>query len=90
MKEKETWVQSVGWDDPLEKEMAIHSSILTWKILWTEALAGLQSMGLQRLGHDRAQIRTDFTIKIGFYHLHIKQFLLDISQIINYLFFPQY
>ena len=49
---QETWVQSVGWEDPLEKEMAIHSSILTWKIPWRKELAGLQSMGLQRLGHD--------------------------------------
>ena len=51
----ETWVQSLGslgQEDPLEKEMATHSSILAWKIPWTEELAGLQSMGWQRVGHD--------------------------------------
>ena len=51
----ETWVQSLGREDPLEKEMATHSSILAWKILWMEepgGLGGLQSMGSQRVGHD--------------------------------------
>ena len=43
----ETWVQSLGWEDPLEKEMANHSSILAWRIPWTEELGGLQSIGLQ-------------------------------------------
>ena len=47
-----TQVQSLGWDDPLEKEMATHSSILAWKIPRTEEPGGLQSMGLQRVGHD--------------------------------------
>ena len=46
------WVGFLGQEDPLEKEMATHSSILAWKILWTEELGGLQSMGLQRVGHD--------------------------------------
>ena len=49
---QEIWVQSLGWEDPLEKEMAIHSSILVWKISWTEEPGGLQSTGLQRVGHD--------------------------------------
>ena len=48
----ETWVQSLGWEDPLEKEMETHSSILAWRIPWMEEPAGLQSMGLQRVGHD--------------------------------------
>ena len=48
----ETWVQSLSWEDPLEKEMATHSSILAWKIPWTEEPGGLQSMGKQRVGHD--------------------------------------
>ena len=43
---------SLGWEDPLEKEMATHSSILVWKISWTEEPGGLQSMGSQRVGHD--------------------------------------
>ena len=42
---RETWVRSLGWEDPLEKEMATHSSILAWRIPWTEELGGLQSMG---------------------------------------------
>ena len=48
----ETWVQSLGWEDPLEKEMATHSSIFDWRIPWMEELSGLQSMGLQRVGND--------------------------------------
>ena len=49
---QETQVRSLGWEDPLEKEMVTHSSILAWKIAWTEELGGLQSMGSQRVGHD--------------------------------------
>ena len=49
---RETWVQSLGWEDLLEKEMATHSSILAWKILWTEEPGRQQSMGSQRVGHD--------------------------------------
>ena len=49
---QETCVQSLGWEDPLEKEVATHSSILAWKILWIEEPGRLQSMGSQRVGHD--------------------------------------
>ena len=49
---QETQVRSLGWEDPLEKEMATHSSTLAWKIAWTEEPGELQSMGLQRVGHD--------------------------------------
>ena len=49
---QETQVRSLGWEDPLEKEMATHSSILAWKISRTEEPGGLQSMGSQRVGHD--------------------------------------
>ena len=48
----ETWVQSLGWEDPLEKGMATHSSTLAWKIPWMEEPDRLQSMGLQRVGYD--------------------------------------
>ena len=48
----ETQVQSLGWEDPLEKEMAIHSSTIAWKIPWTEEPGRLQSMRWQRVGHD--------------------------------------
>ena len=49
---QETWVQSLGWEDPLGEAMATHSSILAWKIQWTEETDGLQSIGLQRVRHD--------------------------------------
>ena len=49
---QETWVQSLGWEDPLEKEMATHSRILAWRIPWTEEPGGLQSTGSQRVRHD--------------------------------------
>ena len=48
---QETWVQSLGREDPLQKRMATYSSILTWKIPWSEEPAGLHSMALQRVGH---------------------------------------
>ena len=49
---QETWVLSLGWGDPLEKGMTVHSSILAWRIPWTEEPGGMQSMGSQRVGHD--------------------------------------
>ena len=49
---QETWVPSLGWEDPLGKEMATHSGILAWKIPWSEEDGRLQSMGSQRVGHD--------------------------------------
>ena len=55
----ETWVRSLGQEEPLEEEMATHSSILAWKILWTEEPGGLQSMGSGRVGHDRVSTCTD-------------------------------
>ena len=48
---REIWVQSLGWEDLPEKEMATHFSILSWRIPWTEEPGGLQSMRLQRVGH---------------------------------------
>ena len=49
---RETRVRALGWEDPLEKEMAIHSSTIAWKNPWTEEPDRLQSMGSQRVGHD--------------------------------------
>ena len=49
---RETWVRSLGQEDPMEKEMAIHSSTLAWKIPWMEEPGRLKSMGLQRVGHN--------------------------------------
>ena len=51
---RETWIQSLGQEDPLEKEMATNSSTLAWRIPWTEEPGGLQSVGSQRVGHDWA------------------------------------
>jgi len=49
---QETWIRSLGWEDPLEKEMATHYNILVWRIPWTEEPGQLQPMGSQRVGHD--------------------------------------
>ena len=67
---QEIWVQSLGWEDPLEKEMATHSSALAWKITRIERSGWLQSMGSQRVGHDGA---TSLLLKAsrvgGFVHI---------------------
>ena len=55
---QETWIQSLGCEDPLEEEMATHFSVLAWEILWTEESYGLQFMGLQRVRHDIAFLYT--------------------------------
>ena len=52
LKTQKTCVRSLGWEDPLEKGMTIYSSILAWRIPWTEEPGGLQSTGSQRVGHD--------------------------------------
>ena len=57
---QETWVPSLDWEDPLEKEMAIHSRILAWKIPWMEELGRLQSIASQRVRHKRVASQ-DFT-----------------------------
>ena len=61
---QETQVQSLGWEDPLEKEMATYSSILAWRIPWTEEPGRLQSMGLQRVGHDWVTSFSLFTLAL--------------------------
>ena len=58
-----TWVQSLGWEDPLEKEMATHSSIITWRNTWTGEPGRLQTMGSQRVRHDWAT--NTFTIRFA-------------------------
>ena len=64
---QEMQVWSLGQEDPLEKEMANHSSILVWKIPWTEEAGGLQSMGLQRVGHDRQECSSLYQLLIFTY-----------------------
>ena len=60
---QETRVQFLSWEDPLEKEMATHSSILAWRIPWREELGRLKSMGSKRVGHDR--VTSHFVLCVG-------------------------
>ena len=69
----ETWVQSLGWEDTLQKGIATHSSILAWRISWTEEPGELQSMGFQGVGHDWAT--NTFTFNI---HTYIHTYLIHI------------
>ena len=62
---QETWIQSLGWEDPLGKGMATHSSILAWGIPWTEEPGGLPSMGLQRVGHDWVTNTNFYTLRLN-------------------------
>ena len=82
---QETWVQSLGWEDPLERRMATPSSILTWRITWTEEPGGLQSMGLQRVEHDWAT-NTHVCVRA---HTHTHTHMLISVQIkyLKFLFF---
>ena len=63
-----TQVQSLGWEDPLEKEMATHSSILAWEIPWTEEPGGLQSMGSQWVRHNWVTNAFTFLMNIACYY----------------------
>ena len=75
----ETWVRFLDWEDPLEKEMATHSSILAWEIPWTEEPGGLQPMGSQRVRHDLANEHT---------HTHIMPWMLHTKLTVDqYRFF---
>ena len=58
---QETQVQPLGWEDPMEKEMATLSSILAWRILWAEKAGGLHSMGSQRVGHEAREFQKTST-----------------------------
>ena len=69
---RETRVWSLGWEDSLEKEMATHSSTLAWKIPWTEDPGRLQSMGLQRVGHDWAT----WLLFTSYLYLHCRQWFI--------------
>ena len=82
---QETWVRSLGQEDPMEEEMATHSSILAWKIPWTEEPGRLQSMGSQRVRHDfvTEHALTLFNMNRGF-HL-LRAFAALHSKDISYL-----
>ena len=69
----ETWVQSLGREDPLEKAMATHSSILAWRIPWTDEPGSLQSMGSQRVGHNENDYGSDHELLIAKFRLKLKK-----------------
>ena len=77
---RETWVQSLGGEDPLEEGMATHSSVLAWRILWTEEPGRLQSMGSQRVRHDWAikhtQILNHYIVYLKLIKLYINYVLM--------------
>jgi len=77
---QETWVQSLVWEDPLEKEMGAHASILAWKIPWTEEPCRPQSMGSQRVRHDWA------TDSILYIHKHIYMHIFSYIYIHTYIY----
>ena len=72
---QETWVQSLGWEDPLEEDMATHCSILAWRIPWTEEPCGLWSMGSQGVGHGLATKHTTY-INESIYNYGISCFFI--------------
>ena len=77
---QETWVGFLGQEDPLEEGMITHSSILAWKIPWTEEPGGLQSLGLQRVGHNWAHTWQQFTIikkKIAIKHSSVYEHITE-------------
>ena len=61
---QETWVQSLGGEGPLEEDMAAHCSTLAWRIPWTEEPGGLQSVGSQRVGHDKRNNSCTFLVDL--------------------------
>ena len=94
---QKTWVPSLGWEDPLEKGMATHSSILAWRISMAEEPGGLQFMGLQRVGHDWATnthtcnvytwVRKWWTVnphylQILYLHMHLLQFTCNPASVL--------
>ena len=80
---QKTWVRSLGWEDPLKEGMETHSSILAWRIPWTEEPDGLQTMGSQRVGHDWVTKHSTalccFGVKYSVYIGAVKKFICIIS-----------
>ena len=79
---QETWVRSLGWEDPLEKGKATYSSILAWRIPWTEEPGRLQSMGSQRVGHN-SRTFTTLPLKMYSFSKLILLLLLLLSRVIR-------
>ena len=76
---QETWVPSLGQEDPLEKEMTNHSSVLAWRIPWTEEPGRPQSMGSQRVGYNRSDLERMRTLRILICELGLLPILLPIQ-----------
>ena len=87
----ETWVRSLGWEDSLEKGMATHSTILAWRIPWTEEPGGLQSVGSQRVGHDWATSLMSFSCNTYIMEMMAssKSLLLDFKDALCVKLLPQ-
>ena len=83
---QKTWVLSLGWESPLEKEMATHFSILAWEILWTEEPGGLQSMGLQTVGHDLSTNQQQSQMLPRHYLAAYVLSILKILSVLGYLY----
>ena len=77
---QETWVWSLGWEDPLEKGIAPHSSIFAWRIPWTEELGGLQSMGSQRVRYNQATFTFIFSDNLAYVLCAITAFVFKMSR----------
>ena len=88
---QETWVQSLGWEDPLEKGAAARSSILAWRIRWTEEPSRLQSMGWQRVGHERTTFTFIFPLHycLESYNFHnkLETYLRTRNHLLHHLWF---
>ena len=78
---QETWVRSLGWQDPLEKEVATHASSLDWEILWTKEPGGLQSQRAQGLTHKQILMSISVCLYMCMkYVQHLKSYVLVVSQ----------
>ena len=84
---QETWVGSLSQEDPLEKEVATHSSILAWEIPWTEEPGGLQSMGLQRVRHDLATKQQKTSYLSSSFHCHANNCPVVLKRVALMFFF---
>ena len=82
---QETWLRSLGWEDTLEEGMATHSSILAWRIPWTEKPGRLQSIGSQRVGHDWSDLARKFDFNYKCYRLFYGKFIINLTKRPKYL-----